>query len=615
VPGRGTRARGAASRTRGSAAGSSTGPTPAQRVLTRAASILSSSLEVDGTLRQLTRTVVPALADWCVVHLAEESGALALADLAHVDEARVSMARELERRWPRSAHSLLEVVRTGEPLRVERISPDRLAAAAEGDDHLQALRAFGLCSVMIVALRARDRVVGALTLATAESQRAYSAADLEVALELAGMAALAIDNARLFAEAKQARREAEAAAGVMGLLADASSALAEVLDPDLALVRLADVAVSLMADYAVTYALRDDELRRVGLAHADPGCRAAVEDLVRAGPPKLDDPFGAGAVLRTGQPVLAPRIDPELLERASQNERHLDALRRLAPRSSLIVPLRARGRAIGALALAATERSGRVYTEADLRLAESLAARTAVLIDNARLYREATEAVRARDEMVAVLAHDLRSPLTAVIAATDILSRAAPADVPRVLGVIRRSADHMGRLVGDLLDVARIDAGKLGTELALSDVGAMLSDACELVGSLAVQRGVAVTRKCEPLGLVRIDRGRLLQALTNLLVNAVKFSAPGGAVELTAQAESGLRGDVLRISVRDEGPGIPEEDCRHLFDRFWQAQRREGVGLGLTIVRGIAEAHGGTVEVDSEVGRGSTFTLVVPLRA
>lgn len=223
------------------------------------------------------------------------------------------------------------------------------------------------------------------------------------------------------------------------------------------------------------------------------------------------------------------------------------------------------------------------------------------------------KAVRTRDEVVSIVSHDLRNPLGVVAAAADLLL-----DLPldeeerrRQVEIIARSAARMSRLIEDLLDVSRIEAGALVVRTAQEDPEEILEEVRSEFEDQAADRGlrlvVAVERGTPP---ARADRDRVLQALSNLIGNALKFTPSGGTIRVTAEPA----GDGVAFSVEDDGPGIPEEAQAHLFDRFWQAERhgRTGAGLGLAIVRGIAEAHGGRVEVSSREGQGARFTLVLP---
>ena len=587
-----------------------------QRLLAEASSLLATVHDPEATVRGLARLAVPALADWCVVHRRDDRGEIVLAEVAHADPERVELAWELEHRWPLPPDAAVgwpEAVRSGRALLQSELGTGRLAAVAQSPEHLEALQRLGLRSTMVVPLRARGATLGALTLVAAESGRHYGEGDLAVAQELATRAALALDNARLLRQAEQARAAAETSAARLRTLAGASDALASILDYEDALERLAVFCTQTMADYCITYSLEGETVRRVGLSHADPHKRSWVADLDLAGPPALDDTYGAGLVLRTGEPILAPEVSLEMLRGAARSDAYLRALVRLAPRSSIVVPLLARDRRVGAIALAATEDSGRGYGPDDLVLVQELADRAALQVDNARLLGEAQRAVRARDEMLAVVSHDLRTPLQTVLLGCEVLRGQAPVSPDAVEG-IGRAARRMDRLVSDLLDVALIEGSGLALDRVPLDVGSLLGEVVDLYRALAEEKRLHLeVLAAAELPTVAADRERLLQALANLVGNAVKFVHAGGTVEIVAESTAGE----LVLSVRDDGPGISADQLPHVFERFWRTHRRDGggTGLGLTIAAAVAEAHGGRLEVESVPGRGAIFRLRLPLPA
>lgn len=223
-------------------------------------------------------------------------------------------------------------------------------------------------------------------------------------------------------------------------------------------------------------------------------------------------------------------------------------------------------------------------------------------------------AVQARDEMMAVVSHDLRNPLGTVSAAADLLADLplSPEKRNEQIGIIRRASGRMSRLIDDLLDVARIEAGALSVQLNPVRVRPLVEETVALFETQAEEKGLTLScSTAEDLPSILADRKRMEQVLSNLLGNALKFTSEGGRVNVEATG----RVDRVRISVVDTGRGIDPEGLTHLFDRFWQVDSRDrgGAGLGLTIVQGIVEAHGGTVEVESEPGKGSAFHVDIPV--
>jgi signal transduction histidine kinase len=230
-----------------------------------------------------------------------------------------------------------------------------------------------------------------------------------------------------------------------------------------------------------------------------------------------------------------------------------------------------------------------------------------------RAQEELRQAVRARDEVVAVVSHDLRNPLGTIAAAAGLmLELELPPEKRRDhLRIIGRATERMNHLIGDLLDVARIESGGLSVHKEVLDIQSLLEEAVELLEPLAQERGLGLHCQVDPhVRAVFADRDRVLQVLSNLVGNAVKFSR-GGSVGITVARGAG---GTTVFSVRDTGPGIPPDAAEHLFDRFWRQNQadRHGAGLGLAIVKGIVLAHGGDVWVESRMDEGSTFFFSVP---
>lgn len=396
------------------------------------------------------------------------------------------------------------------------------------------------------------------------------------------------------------------------LLAGASDILASSLDPDAMLGRLASLLVPAIADYSVTYGCEGHGIRRLGSAHRDPSRAPLLAGLLASGEPTRDDRHGPGAVIRTGAPILAEHVTEEMIERMTLSPRHRQAVLALGPRSSIVVPLESRGRIVGAISLVTTDESGRHYDEHDLAFALELGQRVALLVDNARLYREARDAIRMRDDILAVVSHDLRNPLNTISVASGLLDMSPKPEVAvRAQRSIGRAAKQMERLLQDLLDVSRAEAGGLSLALAPVDIVAVIDEAHALALPRAEDKSVKLERRVSgDLGLVDGDRDRLLQVLDNLLGNAIKFVPTGGTVTIGAQDLYGQ----IRVWISDDGPGISAEDVPRVFDRFWQANRKSGrgAGLGLTIAKSIVDAHGGQIGVHSREGEGSTFFCWLP---
>jgi signal transduction histidine kinase len=280
----------------------------------------------------------------------------------------------------------------------------------------------------------------------------------------------------------------------------------------------------------------------------------------------------------------------------------------------MIVPMAARGRVLGAMTFATTG-AGRRYGQADLEMAQHLARRSALAVENARLYAEAQRAIRARDDVLAIVSHDLRNPLHAIGMASNLLARpgAPPSRVRAHAAAIERATRRMGRLIRDLLDSSRLETGRLVLERQAAQVGVLLAEAVAILAPLAAEKPITLVLASAAEGLeVYCDRERLLQVLSNLIGNALAFTAAGGTVTISAEAD----GAYVRFSVQDTGVGIPVEHQRRIFDRYWRSREsRQGTGLGLAIAKGIVEAHGGRIWVESSPGEGATFRFTLPRTA
>jgi signal transduction histidine kinase len=231
-----------------------------------------------------------------------------------------------------------------------------------------------------------------------------------------------------------------------------------------------------------------------------------------------------------------------------------------------------------------------------------------------RLYAEAEQAILAREEILSIVSHDLRNPLSTISMSASLMLEVPLADEQRVrqLNMIRRAGERMNRLIQDLLNVAQIEAGRLSIETRPTDVASLMAETAETLGPVAAERSCRLEADIEGnLPNALVDPSRILQVLANLVGNAIKFTPAGGQVVIGAKR---VRDKVL-CSVADTGPGIPEEQLPYIFEQFWQAKRadRRGIGLGLAIAKGIIEAHGQTVWAVSSVGVGSTFYFTLPL--
>lgn len=406
------------------------------------------------------------------------------------------------------------------------------------------------------------------------------------------------------------------ATGRWRFLADASAALDTSIEYEQTLANTVRLAVPEVADYCVVILLGEDgSARWADSAHRDPAKRALLESLRgHVPPPAPEHPIRKA--LQTGQPQLVTDAGNEILK--WWGGARLGIVRALAPTSLIAVPMIARWRTLGAILFAVTAESGRRYRDHDLGLAADVGRRAAFAIDHALLYEAARRAAKERDELMAVVAHDLKNPLNTIQLAVRVLQedgRCGDGEKEGIerhaLGAVERAADRMYRLIHDLLELSRADAGRLWIRPAAADAEAMLRDAVDMHCEIAAAKSIRLEATAEvSLPRVLADRERIAQVFSNLIGNALKFTPSGGRVSVRGwRATPGVR-----FAVEDTGPGIPPEDQEHVFDRFWQAQNaRMGTGLGLSIAKSIVEGHGGSIRVESTPGQGSRFEFSLPM--
>jgi PAS domain S-box-containing protein len=402
------------------------------------------------------------------------------------------------------------------------------------------------------------------------------------------------------------------------LLAEAGALLNSSLDYQVTMRSITRLAVPAVADWCFVDLV--DELggfTRIAVAAADPMHQALADGLRRSYAPLPNAPYGVSRTARVGQAELMTQMDDALLTSIARDDEHLAMLRAMRMTSYICVPLVSRGRTIGVLTFALGD-SGRTYSAADLPLAEELARRAALAVDNARLYREAHEANRAKSQFLTTMSHELRTPLNAIGGYTELLEMGLRGPITAQqredLARIQRSQKHLLGLINDLLNFARIESGHV--ELHVEDVSVEeeLAGVQPLIEPQIAAKGLRYHRNGTHAHVTcRADRDKMRQVLLNLLSNAVKFTPSDGEVAL----DWDVADQTVRIHVRDTGPGIPAHKHEAIFEPFVQltsslTRITEGTGLGLAISRELARAMGGDVTVASRVGEGSTFTFKLP---
>ena len=705
-------------------------------LIARAGHELTTSLDYQVTLKNVTNLIVPAVADDCFVLLKKPDGEPELVASAHTDAARGELLGTLIGQLTPRLHPnmpIFLVMASGEPILIH--DPEmRLDGGPRPDEELlDVILKLGIRSRIVVPLTARGETIGVMTWLSTNSRRRYSTDDLKIAEAIAQRAAYAIDNARLHEAEKLANHRLsdllnglqasvwealweghghpvdevtyvnQAAEGLLGYstdqLKDRSASRLLILDADYQhvmrsysagiragrdfevqyrvrhgdgrmlwmrdvvrvsrtpnrrpMVRVvttditkhkqAEERLQILAetgrtldsslDYETTLAnvtgvivpaLADDciiflessqgKLEMVTSAHSDPARTEIAREFFRHYPliERPDQPLQI--VHRTGQSILIEdamtATDVGVMLSREQYESSVGA----QANAALAVPLRSRGQILGVMVWVSVE-SGRHYVQEDLKLAEEIANRAAIAVDNARLFKTAQDGVASRDRFLAMLGHELRNPLNSISIVARMLERESLSDerLVRMRTLIGRETRQLSSLVDDLLDVSRVLAGKMTLALESIDLTALVRESAQSFEDMARQREMvlAVALPDEPLTMVA-DPVRMRQVIANLISNAIKFSQPAGRIEVTLACD----GECALLRVCDNGIGIAPELLERIFEPFAQAALTppHGLGLGLSVVRQVTELHGGKVTASSEgIGRGAEFKVRLPL--
>ena len=412
----------------------------------------------------------------------------------------------------------------------------------------------------------------------------------------------------------------------LAFLLEASEVLTKSLDYESTLRSVAELATRSIADWAAVDLLDNGKVRRVAIAHRDPAKLQLARDLETKYPADPASKTGIHHVIRTGERVVVPEIPAELLRSSAKDEEHLRLIQALDLESYICVPLKLRDEVIGALTLVSSNPSRR-YTEEDADLASDLASRAAVAIDNARLFKQAEdaraaaeEANTAKSEFLAMMSHELRTPLNAISGYAELLEMGVRGEMTEEqladVRSIQRSQAHLLSIINDMLNFAKLEAGKVLFSYVEVALDPLLGGLEELIRPQLLERKLDYEyRSHDPRITAELDGEKFQQVMLNLLSNAIKFTEPGGRIGLSWKIE----GENVLVSVSDTGRGIPEDKLEPIFEPFVQVEQLRtrvtgGAGLGLAISRDIAREMGGDIGVESELGKGSTFTLTLPLR-
>jgi PAS domain S-box-containing protein len=397
-------------------------------------------------------------------------------------------------------------------------------------------------------------------------------------------------------------------------LADASRSLAALVDYASTLQKVAYLAVPFFAEWCTVHvADGSGAIRQLAAAHIDPEKTVVIQELGRRYPLDAGNPAGPAHVLASGRAELTSEVSDGLIESVALTEEHRAALRRLYLQSYIGVPLAVRGKTFGVISFYSAD-PRRKYDSLDLAVAEDLAHRAAIAVENALLYSELRDADRRKDQFLAMLAHELRNPLAPIRSGLDLfLVGGFDAEVARMM---QQQVEHLVRLVDDLLDVSRIVRGRVDLRREVVEAQTIVQRAVDSLRP-SIESAAQELTVSLPTAAIRlhVDVVRIVQVVTNLLSNANKYTPRGGHIRLAVEHE----GDGVVISVKDNGMGISKDILPDVFDLFAQADRslersQGGLGIGLTIVRTLVEMHDGSVSAQSDgEGKGSEFTVRLPI--
>jgi PAS domain S-box-containing protein len=423
----------------------------------------------------------------------------------------------------------------------------------------------------------------------------------------------------LVAEERERHRSADAAHRRARLLAEVSAALAGPIDGAGALARVTELIVAACADWCMVDLFSDashrGNLARVAIAHRDPSLAWAAECLQREGGLHPLDEAALTRLLHSGGPV-SLLLDDAHLERVARSPAHLAALKAAGASRVVAHALAARGKQLGIILFAHAARAGESASPeaADLELGRELAARVAAAVDNVALYQSSVKQAKACADLLAVVSHDLKNPLTSIRLNArlihDTISSESSASTRRRARSIERITEQMDRLVHGLLDLQAAEAGTLELHLGHEDLRTIVDETLAMLQPLALERSIHVLRE-DGVGshVVRCDRERIRQVVSNLVGNAIKFAPQRSSI--VVRLSSGPTEE--RLAVSDRGPGIPPAQLERVFDRYYRGgAQAPGSGLGLAIAKAIVSAHGGRVWAESVVGVGSTFAVALP---
>lgn len=465
-------------------------------------------------------------------------------------------------------------------------------------------------------LIARGKVIGAITFSSVRDKRYYSKKDLRFAEELAHRIALALDNVRLFQEAQQEIKERKQVELNLKYLAEASRILSSSLDYKTTFSNIAKLAVPKIADWcAVDILDGKGGLEQVAVAHKDPTKVKWARQLRKINPPDLNASTGIPNVIRTGKSEFYPVITDEMIAKTAKNKKQLKLIRDIGFTSAIVAPLCREGKCIGGITFVTSE-TKRHYTEADLVMAEELASRASLALENAGLYKASQDAIASRDNFISVASHELKTPITSVKIFTEVMQQhSKQIGDDKALGHLtkmNKQLDKLTDLIYNMLNISKIQAGRLEFNQKIFDFDESVKEIVDVLQQGTPRQKILIFGRTNKK--IYGDEDRIGQVLSNLVANALKYSPKSEKiiVRLTANKENVI------VCVQDFGIGMAKEHLDKIFERFYRVfdindKTFPGLGIGLYISSEIIKRHHGKLWVESKAGKGSKFYFSLPI--
>jgi PAS domain S-box-containing protein len=399
-------------------------------------------------------------------------------------------------------------------------------------------------------------------------------------------------------------------------MADASIMLTRSLDLEAIFAQITGFLVSRFADSCFIHKLQEDgSIHQVALAHVDPARQALLAEIEQYYPSRSDADCGYAKVIRTGEAEFIPEISDEMRNALAQKPEHLALLKRLGTVSSIAIPLKIQDKIWGALTVT-MDKSRRYYTMNDFTLLEDLVRHIAVLIQNVQLYEALQDAVRFRDEFLAVASHELKSPITSLRGFAQMSLRQVrkgeinPQTIQRSLEVIEKQTNRLSNYITELLDVSRISTDRLIIHREQTDIVSLAEDLVQVLQTTTTKHLIQL--HAPDSVVANFDPLRIEQVTANLINNSIRYSPQGGPIDVEISTPSE---NSVRIAVRDRGVGIPEGQRTNLFDRFYQGLEKGysgGMGVGLYISKHIIDLHDGRIWAEFPEEGGTVFLVELP---